>query len=201
MKNVVFDLGGVLIDWNPRYLYRKIFQYEQEMENFLKHICTQDWNEEQDAGRSFAEGEAELIAKHPEFEEHIRAFHLRWVEMLNGPLLETVEILNRLAQQKRLRLLALTNWSAETFPYAEKNFEFLRVFEKIVVSGRIGLKKPDPAIFQHLLAEGKIDAQETLFIDDNFANIQAAKSLSFHTEHFSSAEKLDRHLRDLGILD
>jgi len=200
MKNIVFDLGGVLIDWNPRFLYRKLFQKESEMEYFLGHICTQEWNEQQDGGRSFAEGEAELIAKHPEFEAFISAYHFRWPEMLNGPIAGTVKILAKLAEQKKVRLLALTNWSAETFPYAEKNFEFLKTFDTIVVSGRIKLKKPDPAIFHHLIEVGKIKAQETLFIDDNQQNIQTAQAMSFHAEHFKSSELLEKRLRNLGVL-
>lgn len=150
VRNVIFDLGGVLIDWNPRYLYRSLFANEQEMEKFLAEVCNQHWNEKHDEGKSFAENSAELIAKHPKFENEIRAYGARFGDMLKGPIQGTVEILEALKERGQHKLLGLSNWSAETFPIAEKRYPFLQLFEGIVVSGRINMRKPQAAIFNHL---------------------------------------------------
>ena len=122
INTIIFDLGGVLIDWNPRYLYRKIFKTEDEVTWFLENICTSEWNDAQDAGRSFEEATLELIAKHPEWELPIRAWYERWQETIPGPLHETVEILQYFKSNASHRLYALTNWSAQTFPWALDNF-------------------------------------------------------------------------------
>jgi len=195
VRNIVFDFGGVLIDWNPRYLYRKIFNDENKMEHFLAHVCTQEWNERHDEGHSFLDNGAELIKKFPDFAAEIHAYRERWGEMINGPMSGTPEILERLKKDGRHRLFGLTNWSAETFGIAEEKFAFLKLFEGIVVSGRIGLKKPDPRIFQHLCERYQIEPGESLFIDDNLANVRAAAALGFHTEHFRSAEHLAERLK------
>lgn len=200
IKDIVFDLGGVLIDWNPRYLYRKIFvDRPEEMEKFLSEVCTQDWNEQQDGGRTFAEGIAELLPHHPHYQQEIHAYFERWTEMLKGPIAPVVEILERLRADQGLGLYALTNWSAETFPFALERFAFLSHFQHIVVSGRIGMKKPDPDIFHHLIEVTGIIPQQTLFIDDSRANIQTAQRLGFLVEHFQSADELKRKLASYGL--
>lgn len=198
IKNIVFDLGGVLIDWNPRYLYRKIFKAETEVERFVTEVCSQTWNERHDEGVTFAANAAALIAHHPHFEREIRAYRERWDEMIRGPIEPTVEILARLKREGRYRLLALTNWSAETFPLAEARFGFLKHFEGIVVSGRIGLKKPAPEIFHHLCSRFGVVPEESLFIDDHRPNIEAAARLGFDTEHFRSAAQLDERLNRMS---
>lgn len=200
IKNIVFDLGGVLVDWNPRYLYRKIFSSEHEMEKFLAEICTQEWNEQQDAGRPFAEAEKELIQRHPSYEKQIRMYRARWVEMLGGPILPTVEILNDLLAAKKHRLFALTNWSHETFPMAKSLYPFLQSFEGILVSGEVKLKKPDPLIFQMLCQHHKINAEESIFIDDVLKNVKAAEALGFHVMQFINSDKLRQDLMSLKIL-
>jgi len=146
---VVFDLGGVLIDWNPRYLYRKLFDDDEGMERFLSEVCSPEWNTRQDAGRLWREAVSELTTRHPDQAAMIAAYHLRWPEMLGGDIPEAVELLKELKQQ-RLRLYALTNWSHETFPVARSRFAFLDWFEGIVVSGEERMVKPDPAIFLRL---------------------------------------------------
>lgn len=200
IKNVVFDLGGVLIDWDPRYLFKKIFSDPVEMEYFLKNVVNHDWNVQQDAGRPFAEAVAELSGKFPEYEEQIRIYHSRWPEMLNGPIHESVEILKTLVQKKQHRILGLSNWSHETFPVAQKLYDFLEWFEAIVVSGQIKMKKPDPEIFLHLCEIHKILPEESVFIDDAAANIAAAQKLGFHTVHFKTATDLRQQLQKLGVL-
>ncbi len=198
--NLVFDLGGVLIDWDPRHLYRRIFRGDEAaMERFLAEVCTPEWNEEQDAGRSFAEGVALLQARHPEHRDRIAAFHLRGEEMLAGPIPGATEIL-RDVKAAGNPVYALSNWSAETWPIAERRFEFLSWFDGVVVSGRIGLRKPDPAIFQHLLERFGLEAERTLFVDDSERNVEAARRLGFEALRFESAPQLRRELDLRGVL-
>lgn len=200
IDTVIFDLGGVLIDWNPRYLYRKIFNTEEEISWFLDNVCTGEWNDKQDGGRSFEEATAELVALHPTFTIPINAWYGRWQETIQGSLPGTVEILKEIKGASRHRLYALTNWSAETFPWALDNFDFLHWFEGIVVSGVEKTRKPY-ADFYHILFERYgIDPTRAVFIDDNVKNITAGKALGLHTIHFQSPEQLRTELSVLGIL-
>ena len=132
---IIFDLGGVLIDWDPRYVYRRIFDTEETIEWFFEEICTNEWNENQDAGRPLKEATDELVTKHPEYEKEIRAYYGRWEAMLGGPIQETVDIFRSLKQANKFRFYALTNWSAETFPVALQRYDFLGWFHGIVMSG------------------------------------------------------------------
>ena len=197
---IIFDLGAVLIDWNPRYLYRKIFKTEEEISWFLENICTSEWNDEQDAGRSFKEATEVLIAKHPEWEIPIRAWYERWQETIPGPIQGTVDILKTIKESKKYRLYALTNWSAETFPWALDNFDFLHWFEGIVVSGIEKKRKPHPEFYQILFDRYNVDPRKTLFIDDNAKNIAAGKRIGLTTIHFNSPEQLQSELNQHGIL-
>jgi 2-haloacid dehalogenase len=200
IEAVVFDLGGVLIDWNPRYLFRKLFNDDEaRMEHFLATICTQPWNERHDRGISFSENAAALCARHPEHADLIRAYGTRWAEMLNGPIHGSVEVLAELANRD-LDVFALTNWSAETFPIAETRYDFLRWFDGIVVSGREGVAKPEHEIFRRLLDRFGLTAATTLFIDDTRVNIRAARRLSFQVHQFVSPERLRDSLVALGLL-
>ena len=199
IQTVIFDLGGVLIDWNPRYLYRKLINNEAEMEHFLSHICTPDWNAQQDAGRTFQEGVAGLIKQYPQYRELIAAYHLRWEETLGGEIKESVAIF-RQVKSKRLPVYALTNWSAETFHPTKKKFGFLHEFDGIVVSGEEKVAKPDPRLFHILLERYKIAAVTALYIDDNADNITTAKQLGLHTIHFQNAPQLRQALHELKLL-
>jgi 2-haloacid dehalogenase len=197
---VVFDIGGVLLDWNPRHLYRKLFAGDEAaMEDFLANVCTVEWNERQDAGRPFAEAHAELLPRHADKSHLIEAFGKRFDEMIAGPIEGTVDIL---AEVKRAGVprYALTNWSAETFPPALTRYEFLSWFDGIVVSGEEGVIKPDARIFRILLERYRIPADEAVFIDDNPRNAAAAHALGIHGIHFRSPELLRRELETLGIL-
>jgi 2-haloacid dehalogenase len=196
---VIFDLGGVLIRWNPRFLYRKLFDDEAAMEKFLAEVCTSEWNERQDAGRSFADGVIELLAIHPEKEHLIRAFGDRFDEMIPGALDEVVEILVRL-KHRGTPLYALTNWSAETFETQPRRFAFLELFDGIVVSGREELIKPDERIFRVLLDRYSIDPAKAVFIDDAAENAQAASRLGIHGIHFEGAPSLLATLQSFGFL-
>jgi 2-haloacid dehalogenase len=197
---IVFDLGGVLLDWNPRYLYRSLFKGDEPaMERFLSEVCSPEWNSRQDAGRPLAEATAELLARHPQQGELIEAYYGRWEEMLAGPIEGTVAVLEELHGQNHY-LCALSNWSAETFPIAHKRYDFLGRFQTIVLSGEERLIKPDPAIFQVLLRRIGRRAEECLFIDDVPANARAARQLGFEAIVFTTPQDLRLQLDRRGLL-
>ncbi len=196
---VVFDLGGVLIDWNPRYLYRQLIDDEVEMEAFLSEVCPPSWNEEQDAGRSVAAAIEEATARHPGKVDLIRSYYERFDEMIAGAIEETVQVLDALRQQS-VPCYALTNWSAETFPLAIKRFAFLDWFKGIVVSGEEKMKKPDPAIYRLLLDRYGLEANDTVFIDDSPRNVDAANRIGLHTIHFKSPTALREDLSRLQFV-
>jgi 2-haloacid dehalogenase len=199
IRAVVFDLGGVLIDWDPRHLYRTLFADEAAMEDFLATVATSEWNRAQDAGRPWAEAVEELAARHPDRRELIEAYWRRWPEMLGGPIEPTVEILDEL-RRADVRLYALSNWSAETFPVARPRFTFLEWFDGIVISGEARLIKPDPRIFELLLRRFDLDAATTVFIDDHAANVDAAAAIGMRALRFVDAPTLHRDLLGLGLL-
>ena len=200
LTTIVFDLGGVLIDWNPRYLYREIFNDDEAMELFLAKICTPEWNEKQDAGRSLKEATESLIENHPYWDREIRAFYGQWEKMLNGPIESTVKILDFLIKQKKYKIYALTNWSSETWPIAWDIFPFLDWFEGILVSGREELAKPDPKIYELLFERFDINPEEALFIDDNLRNVDASKAAGMDAIHFTTPEDLHAFLLDQKII-
>jgi 2-haloacid dehalogenase len=199
VDTIIFDLGGVLIDWNPRYLYRKIFKTEEEITWFFENICTPAWNDEQDAGRSFEEATEELVLKYPEHEVAVRAWYGRWQETIEGSLPDTVAILQQLKEQKNYGLYALTNWSAETFPWALENFDFLHWFEGIVVSGTEKTRKPFPEIYQILFNRYNVDPARAVFIDDNIKNVLGARAVGMRAIHFQSSAQLRQELDPLGV--
>ena len=198
IKSVVFDIGGVLLDWNPRHMYRKVFESEEEMEWFLSNICTYEWNVQQDGGKLFSEATAELSARYPEYSDKIALFYGRWEEMLGGELKDTVKILNEL-KSAGMPVYALSNWSHEAFPVAHERYGFMKQFDGIVVSGYEKLLKPDHAIYRVLMNRYNVNPAESVYIDDNKDNADAAAELGFHAIHFHSAEELRQELRDLGL--
>ena len=200
INTIIFDLGAVLIDWNPDYMYKTIFDDEKEMRDFLATVTTPDWNEEQDAGRTLQEGTEVLIKQHPHHEANIRAFYSRWIEMLGDAFDGTVEIFKELKESNKYKIYALTNWSAETFPLAQQKFDFLNWFDGIVVSGTEKMRKPTPAFYQILLGRYNVKPEESLFIDDNYRNILAAEKLGINSIHFTSPEQLKEELLKRGIL-
>jgi len=191
---VVFDLGGVLVDWNPRHLYRKIFPGDEAgMEHFLANVCTPDWNEELDAGRTFAEAVPALQQRHPEYADAIAAFWDRWDEMCPGPIPGGPELLYEV-KAAGYPVYALSNWSAETWPRIQHRFDFFSAFDGIVISGAVGIKKPDPAIYRHLIETHALEPAATLFIDDSAPNVEAALDFGLQAIHFQSPPQLRQAL-------
>ena len=197
IDTILFDLGGVLIDWSPRYLFARHFAgNEPALDHFLTQVCPPEWNVTMDAGKPAHVGLAERVAAYPEHEGMIRRWFDEWPAMMSGPVPGSVDVLREL-KERDVRLYALTNWSADTFHHAQAKFEFLNWFEDIVVSGRIGMIKPNPAIFQHAIEHCRLEPARTLFIDDSTKNTDAAASIGFHVHHFTTADKLRTHIEQL----
>ena len=197
---VIFDFGGVLVDWNPRYLYSKLFGDDTEgMERFLTEVTTPEWNLRQDEGRSWDEAVRVLTAEHPDHAELIAAYQHRWEETLKGPIDDSLHILRELKDAGH-PLYGLTNWSNETFPIARERYDFFNWFDGIVVSGEEGTIKPDPKLYQTLLERYDIDPSRAVFIDDNKTNVEAAEALGIHGIHFHTPAQLRGELIALGFL-
>ena len=198
IKNIVFDFGGVLVDWNPRYLYDKYFGDEQQAQWFLDNICLYSWNLQMDGGKPFAEGVAELQAEHPEWGEAIGIYHTRWVEMMGGEVEGTADVLRRL-KEKGYGIYGLTNWSAETFPMIRDTYPIFGEFDGIVVSGEEHLLKPNAAIYHCLFERYNLQPEESIFIDDNADNVAAAKAVGMESVRFADAATLVQQLAEFGI--
>ena len=199
INTIIFDLGGVLIDWNPEYLFKKIIPNDERRTYFLQNVCTHDWNVEHDAGKSIAEGTAQKMAEFPEWENEIRAYYGRWTEMLGDAIQETVDVLKELIDHPNYRVLALTNWSGETFPIALGIYDFLHWFEGIVVSGDEKTRKPFPVIYETLLKRYGVNPAEAVFIDDAVANIKGSETVGIRGVHFQNAAQLKQELQNLGV--
>jgi 2-haloacid dehalogenase len=199
VEAVVFDIGGVLLDWNPRHLYRKLFTDEAEMERFLGEICSPEWHAPHDRGVSTAASCAELVCRYPQFAEQIEAWSSRSEEMIGGVMVGTVDVL-RAVMETGLPCYALTNMEAETYPLRLERFPFLDWFEGTVVSGREGVAKPEPAIFTHLLDRFDLTPRTTLMIDDMQENLDSAARLGMQTLLFRSSHRLGKDLEAAGVL-
>jgi 2-haloacid dehalogenase len=195
----VFDLGGVLIDWNPRHLYRKLFEQEADMEHFLANVCTPEWNQQLDAGRSFAEACAALKLEHPSDAEMIDAWFERFDEMIAGPITGTVDILSEL-REREVPIYALSNWSAETFPFARRRFEFLQWFRAILLSAEVHLLKPDPRIFERFCETFALSPEQMVYVDDAEHNVEAARRIGMQGIRFSDPASLRQELVQFGLL-
>jgi 2-haloacid dehalogenase len=196
---VVFDLGGVIFDWNPRYLYRKILPTDDAVDEFLATVCTSDWNAKQDLGRSISEAVGELHQLHPDKIDLINAYYDRWDEAIGSTIEGTVRLLDRLSK-RGVRLYALTNWPAETFAQARKRFDVLEIFSEIIVSGEVGLGKPDPRVFELMFARCAFNPQESVLVDDLIENIEVASGLGMYGIQFHSPEQTASELKKLGVL-
>jgi 2-haloacid dehalogenase len=198
IENIIFDFGGVLVDWNPRHLYRDYFDNEQEMEYFLRHVCTEEWNLEQDRGRPLSEGTRLLQEKYPDFHSMIQLFYDKWEVMLKSDIPETVLLLYKL--KAKYKIYGLTNWSAETIPVAFARFPFFSEFDGIVVSGKEKLIKPDKQIFKVLVDRYNLLTENTVFIDDNEKNVNAAREIGMNAIRFESPDQLEKELRLLKAI-
>jgi len=200
IKAIIFDFGNVLLTWDPRNVYQHYFPNDPEgMERFLEEVNFPEWNLQQDKGRPFVEGIAILSQQFPHYSHLIQAYHDNWTASVGEPIAGTVDILKRL-KQAGYALYGLSNWSAETFPYARRKHAFFDLLDDMVISGEVRHIKPDPAIFQILLDKIKRRAEECLFIDDALTNIHQAQKMGFAVVHFQSPGQLETCLRDLKIL-
>lgn len=200
INTIIFDLGGVLVDWKPEYVYRKAFNGDEEkVQWFLKNVCTPSWNMEQDAGRTIAEGEKIKIAEFPEYENLIKLFYKDWTQMLSGPIIENVELFKKLKSSGNYKVYALTNWSAEKWNKAIELFPFFEDFDGVVVSGIEKTRKPYPLIYNILLNRFNVNPEEAIFIDDNFENCEAAKKLKINSIHYQTHKELLNKLQLLQI--
>lgn len=201
INTIIFDLGGVLIDWNPRYVFHDTyFEEAEKLDYFFQHICTSDWNEEQDAGRSIVTATQQLIEQYPEWEKAIRDFYGRWTDMLGGPIEGTVDIFREIKKKGHLRTYALTNWQANLFDIALVRYDFLHWFDGRVVSGEEKTRKPFPEFYQRLLTRYQVQPGQALFIDDNLRNVKAARELGIPSIQFESPEQLRQSLQEYEVL-
>ena len=200
ITTIIFDLGGVLIDWNPTYVFDKLIEDEEKRRYFFEKICTSEWNEEQDAGRTIKEATQLLVDQYPEWQESIEAYYGRWEEMLGGPIQETVDIFRQLKETGKYKFYALTNWSAELFPVALRKYDFLHWFDGRLVSGEERMRKPFPEFYQLLLDRFNIKKEEAIFIDDNLRNAEAAEKFGLETKRFINAHQLKDELARRGLL-
>lgn len=200
IKAVVFDFGNVLLEWNPRHVYRRYFlNNEEAMEEFLREVDFMEWNAQQDKGRTFAEGVTELSRQFPQYSDLIQAYYDNWTDSIGDYFSGTVEIMKRL-KKAGYPLFGLSNWSAETFPIAREKYDFFNLLDDIVISGEVGMIKPEPEIFELLLEKIGKPANECLFIDDSMTNIEQARKMGFITVHFESPEQLEKELHELKLL-
>lgn len=201
VDTIIWDLGGVLIDWKTTYVYDEhYFDSIEKRTQFFDTVCTNDWNENQDAGYPIEQATAEKIAEFPQWESAIRDFYGRWEDMLRGPIPETVDVFRDLRSAQRYKFYALTNWSAETFPIALARFDFLHWFDGRIVSGEEKTRKPFPEFYQILFDRYQIVPERSLFIDDNLRNVQAAEALNIPSIHFQDAVQLRGELAGRAIL-
>lgn len=201
INTLIFDLGGVLIDWNPEYVFRELIPDEAKREYFFENICTHDWNLEQDAGRSLSEATDLLVNQFPEWEAEIVAYYGRWHDMLGEPDYETLDLLRKAIDHPDYQVLALTNWAAETWDWVLRieRFQFLHWFDGVVVSGQEKVRKPYPEIYQILLNRYAIQPETAVFTDDNVANVEAAKTHGLHGVHFQTSAQLCQELANVGV--
>ncbi len=198
-QTIIFDLGGVLVDWNPEYVFLNEFKGDRKKMNwFFKNICTNEWNEQQDGGKLISEATEERIKLFPKYENLIKMYYGKWGNMLKGEINESVEILKKLKEMK-FNLIALTNWSAETFPVALKRFDFLKLFSGIVVSGEIQMLKPFPEIYKYTLQKYNLNPRECIFIDDRPVNVLGGEKCGIDGIIFETPKKLINSLKKFEI--
>lgn len=198
IRHIVFDIGNVLLNFDPELAYLDLIPDQMERHAFLRDVCSRDWIIAQDRVHAWAPGEAELIAHHPGRKTLIRAFRERWHDMVPGPITDSVGILETLSGDG-LDVTALTNFNGETFDEASQRFDFFKLFRGMTVSGRVGLLKPEAEIFAHHAASFDLVPEATLFIDDVAANVEAARNTGWQSMQFVNPDRLRRDLRLLDV--
>ena len=186
----LFDLGGVFFDWDPNYFFKNVFDDDEERKYFLNEVCNDQWNLQQDAGRSIAEAELQLIPKFPHYENKIKMYYKNHRKMIRGTFEEPIEVLRQL-KDKNYKCYVLSNWSAETFVGMTDDYPFLQSFNGLLISGEDNLMKPDAAIYELAISRFNLIPQETVFIDDKLENIEAAKNLNLQTIHLVDPNKIE----------
>ena len=200
IKAIIFDFGGVVINWDPRRVFRKFFpEGEQAMENFMREIGFSEWNLRQDEGYPFEQAVHDLSAQFPQYAHIIRAYDVDWEESITGIIPETVELLRRL-KEAGYRLYGLTNWNHAKFSLVRNKYEFFSLFEEIIVSGEVKLIKPDPAIYRLLMERIHLRPRDCLMIDDSAGNVTASQNIGFRTIHYTSPDQLEAELHRLDLL-
>lgn len=199
INTIIFDLGGVLVDWDPQNLYKKVFDTQEEIDWFLNNVCTPEWNMEQDGGRTITEANAVKIAEFPKYEKQIKMFYDKWNEMFIGAIEENVIIQQKLIANNNYKVCALTNWSAEKWEEGKNLFPFLNDFKNVIVSGKEKTRKPFPKIYEILLGRFDLNPENCVFIDDNLDNIKAAEEFGISGIHFTSVKQLKEDLIKLGV--
>lgn len=191
----LFDLGGVFFDWNPEYFFKNVFSDSEELNYFLSNVCNNNWNIQQDAGRSIKEAEEELIIKFPNFSQQIRMYYLNHRKMIKGTYQESINVLESI-KKKNLECFVLSNWSAETFKGMTKDYTFLKQFDGMLISGEVKMAKPDPKIFKLAINKFNLIPNETLFIDDNLDNINSAQNIGFKTIHLRNPSVIEKKIEN-----
>lgn len=196
IDTIIFDLGGVLVDWNPMNVYTEVFKGDKnKAEWFLNTVCTYDWNLEQDAGRTIKEAVAVKVAEFPEYENLIKMYYDKWHLMFSGTIAENVQLFKQLKATKKYKIYALTNWSAETWDRAIELFPFFKDFDGEVVSGRENTRKPFPKIYQIVLDRYNITPQKAIFIDDSLPNVKKANEFEINAIHCKNPEQVKKELQ------
>lgn len=199
IKNIIFDFGAVLVDWNPRYVYTPYFGDADKAEWFIKNICTPEWNGTVDKGRSIDDANRELLEKYPEWEKEILMYFDRWVEMVGDETPGMTDLIREL-KAKGYRILGLSNWARVTFNQVKDGFEFEKLLDGYIISGDVKMLKPDAEIYEELIRRFQIEPSESLFIDDNPANTASAEAIGIRAIKFESQEKLRKELKVLELI-
>ena len=199
IKNIIFDFGGVLVDWNPHYLFDKYFNDLDEANYFVENVCNSEWNAEMDGGKPFEQAVRERSAMFPKYAEALRLYQTNWMDTMGEEIPGMYDLIKSLKINGFPVIYGLTNWSAETFPTVQKTYRIFSLIDKIVVSGEVRQLKPNPEIFHTLLDKYSLKAEESLFIDDNLKNVEGAKAVGINAVLFRGVEKLREDLKNLRV--
>ena len=200
IKNIIFDFGGVLVDWNPHYLFDKYFNDINESNYFVENVCNSEWNAEMDGGKTFEQAVRERSEMFPKYAEALKLYQTNWMDTMGEEIPGMYDLIKSLKANGFPIIYGLTNWSAETFPTVQKTYRIFSLIDKIIVSGEVKQLKPNPEIFYTLLNKFDLKPEESLFIDDNLKNVEGAKAVGINAVLFRGVEKLREDLKNLRVL-